>query len=394
MARIYSLDMLRGVFVATIFFFDAPPDKMYPILMHAPWEGFTLAEFGFPLFAFIMGVSMAISLSRHNPPLKKLLKRVSIIFALGIFLGTLPYIFSLMFVDNFTLKNFWDSAIVHGRLFGVFQRLALTYLFAILLVREIQNDAGIFIAAFILLALSSVGYHIYAPDNPFAAEHNISRAVDYIFPGVNHIYLPTHDPEGLYGSIAGTTSVLFGYLAGRILIANSNLRGRIFSMVEVGIVLLIAGGIWSFTDIISKNLWTTPYALINARIDFIWLAIFMKLFDVAFPMRKIYQLMIAFGRNPLFFFFTNCVVIIFLFILPVGDTNAYFWIYRHTTAGFISPEFGTTLFCVLWTLLWFPVAGDLRNYYVKNLFARRTARRCDNDNAFLGRAARKNLLDT
>ena len=31
--RIYSLDMLRGFFVATIFFFDAPPDNMYPILM-------------------------------------------------------------------------------------------------------------------------------------------------------------------------------------------------------------------------------------------------------------------------------------------------------------------------------------------------------------------------
>ena len=355
--RIFSLDMLRGVFVATIFFFDAPPDKMYPILAHAPWEGFTLAEFGFPLFAFIMGVSMAISLSRRNPPLKRLLKRVSIIFALGIFLGTLPYIFSLMFVENFTARNFLDSAIIHGRLFGIFQRLALTYLFAVLLVRVIKNDVGIFIAAFILLALSSAGYHIYAPENSFAIEHNISQAVDYIFPGKNHIYFPTHDPEGLYGCLAGTASVLFGYLAGRILIDNANLRDRIFFMVAVGIVLLISGGLWSFTDIISKNLWTTPYALINAGVDFIWLAIFMKIFDAGFKMTKIYQLLIAFGRNPLFFFFANCVVVLFLFILPVGDTNAYFWLYRHTTAGIISQEFGTMLFCILWTIIWFPVAA-------------------------------------
>lgn len=362
--RIYSLDMLRGVFVATIFFFDAPPANMYPILMHSQWEGFTLAEFGFPLFAFIMGVSMAISLSRRNPPLKKLLTRVAIIFALGIFLGTLPHIFSLMLVENFTLKNFFDSAIVHGRLFGVFQRLALTYLFAVLIVRALKNDIKILAAAFILLALSSVGYHLYAPDNPFAVEHNISRAVDFIFPGANHIYLPTHDPEGLYGSIAGTASVLFGYLAGKILIDNANLRDRIFFMIAVGAVLLIAGGLWSFADIICKNLWTTPYALINAGVDFIWLAIFMKLFDAAFPMRKIYQLMIAFGRNPLFFFFANSVIVLFLFIMPAGDTNAYFWLHRHTTAGFISPEFGTTLFCALWTLLWFPVAEIFHRFNI------------------------------
>ncbi|MBR4903719.1 MAG: hypothetical protein IKZ53_03535 [Selenomonadaceae bacterium] len=354
--RIYSLDMLRGFFVATIFFFDAPPSNMYPILMHSAWEGFTLAEFGFPLFAFIMGVSMAISLSRRNPPLKRLLTRVSIIFALGIFLGTLPHIFSLMFVENFTWSNFYDAAIVHGRLFGVFQRLALTYLFAVLIVRTIKNDVKIFMAAFVLLALSSAGYHIYSPENSFAIEHNISRAVDFIFPGANHIYLTTHDPEGLYGTIAGTASVIFGYLAGRILIDNANLRDRIFLMTAVGVVLLIAGGIWSFGDIICKNLWTTPYALINAGVDFIWLAIFMKLFDEGFRMRKIYQLMTAFGRNPLFFFFTNSVIVLFLFIMPIGDTNLYFWIYRHTTAGIISPEFGTTLFCLLWTLIWFPVA--------------------------------------
>ena len=128
--------------------------------------------------------------------------------------------------------------------------------------------------------------------------------------------MPTHDPEGLYGSIAGTASVLFGYLAGRILIDNAQLRDRIFFMIAVGVVLLIAGGVWSRFDIICKNLWTTPYTLINAGVDFIWLAIFMKIFDAGFKMTKIYELMIAFGRNPLFFFFANSVIVLFLFIMP------------------------------------------------------------------------------
>ena len=82
----------------------------------------------------------------------------------------------------------------------------------------------------------------------------------------------------------------------------------------------------------------------------------MKLFDEKFTRRHIYDLLIAFGRNPLFFFFANSVIVLFLFILPVGDTNAYFWLYMHTTAGVISHHFGATLFCALWTVLWFPVA--------------------------------------
>ena len=276
-------------------------------------------------------------------------------FAVGLFLNFLPSTINFLFFD-YTIKDFFDSAILHGRLFGIIQRLAVAYALGILLARAIRNDVGIFIAAIVLLTLSSLGYHIYAPDNPFSEAHNISRAVDYIFPGANHIYTPTHDPEGLYGSIAATASVLFGYLAGRILIDNAPMRDKIFLMVGLGAVLLIAGGLWSYVDIIAKKLWTTPYTLINAGIDFIWLAIFMKIFDAGFKMTKIYELMIAFGRNPLFFFFANSVVVLFLFILPLGDTNVYFWLYRHTTAGVISPEFGATLFCTLWTLLWLPVA--------------------------------------
>lgn len=364
--RIYSLDVLRSIAIIIMLFLDAPPDKIYPILMHAEWAGLTVPDVALPLFAFAMGAGAAISMSKRPLSTQRILKRTALMFAVGLFLNFLPSIINFLFVEDFTIKNFFDASIVHGRLFGIIQRLAVTYLLGVLLVRAIKNDVGIFIAAVVLLALSSLGYHIYAPDNPFATEDNISRAVDYIFPGANHIYTPTHDPEGLYGSISTTASVLFGYLAGRILIDNAALRDKIFLMGGLGIALLIAGGLWSQFDIISKKLWTTPYTLINAGGDFLVLALFTKLFAISERAKKLAEPFDALGMNPLFFFVANNFVLTILVMLPKSAEHGgiYLWLYRHTTQGLISTEFGATLFCVIWCLLWFPIAELFKRFNI------------------------------
>lgn len=336
--RIYSLDVLRGVAIAIMLLLDAPPDDLFEILEHAPWAGLTVADLAFPLFAFAMGTSAAISMSRREQSTKKILRRVTILFALGFFLNVLPIICAG--------EIFFDV-----RLFGVLQRLALTYALGIFVVKIFRHEFGILIAAFALLIVSSAGFHIYAPENPFDEAHNISGAVDLIFPGANHIYTATNDPEGLYGTFAGTSSVLFGFLAGKILIDNATSRDKIFILGAAGVLLLIAGGLWTNFDIVSKNLWTAPFALINAGIDLIFLALLVKFVDNS-SQKKISRPFCALGKNPLFFFMANNVVLTILFAIPCGDTNFYLWLYRHTTQGIFSPEFGATLFCVLWCVMW------------------------------------------
>ena len=264
----------------------------------------------------------------------------------------------MIFDGDFTTADFFERAIVHGRLFGIIQRLAITYALGIFTALTIKNNRGILLAAFVLLIVSSAGYHIYAPENPFDEAHNISQAVDYVFPGVNHIYRPTHDPEGLYGCLAGTASVLFGFLAGKIFVDNSSAREKIFIFCAAGAILLIAGGAWSFADIISKKLWTTPYALINAGLDFLLLALFMKFFDEPTALKKFSQPLCALGTNPLFFFVANNAILTLLYVLPDGKNfgGLYLELYQHTTQGLISTEFGATLFCATWALLWLPIA--------------------------------------
>ena len=358
MKRIYSLDVLRGVAISIMLFLDGPPDKIYSILEHPQWAGLTIPDIALPMFAFAMGAGAAISMSKRDFPTKKILKRTAFMFIIGMLLEMQPFLFLWIFADDFTAANFFERAIIHGRLFGIIQRLAVTYALGIFIARAFKDTRKILIAAVVLLIVSSAGYHIYAPDNPFDEAHNISQAVDYIFPGVNHIYRPTHDPEGLYGCLAGTASVLFGFLAGKILVDNSTPREKIFLFCKAAVILLIAGGIWSLTDIISKKLWTTPYALINAGIDFLLLALFMKLFDEETPLKKFAQPFGALGINPLFFFVANNALLTTLYIIPDGTiyNGVYLQLYQNTTQGLISTEFGATLFCMIWALLWLPLA--------------------------------------
>jgi len=364
--RIYSLDVLRGVAIAIMLFLDGPPDKIFSILEHPQWAGLTIPDIALPMFAFAMGAAAAISFSRRKPSAKKILKRTALMFLVGVLLEMEPFILLMIFDADFTTADFFERAIVHGRLFGIIQRLAITYALGIFTALAIKNNRGILIAAFVLLIVSSAGYHLYAPENPFDEAHNISQAVDYIFPGVNHIYRPTHDPEGLYGCLAGTASVLFGFLAGKIFVDDSTAREKISVFVAAGIFLSIAGGLWSLTDIISKKLWTTPYALINAGLDFLLLALFMKIFDASSAAKKFSQPLVALGINPLFFFVMNNAILTLLYVLPDGKNygGLYLQLYYNTTQGLISTEFGATLFCALWALLWLPIAEF---FYKKNI---------------------------
>ena len=60
--RIATLDIARGLAVALMIFVDDAGDAV-PAVNHAPWDGLTLADVVMPLFLFVVGASMALSLS-------------------------------------------------------------------------------------------------------------------------------------------------------------------------------------------------------------------------------------------------------------------------------------------------------------------------------------------
>src|SRR5882672_12385816 len=126
--RLMCLDVYRGLAVVGMILVDNPgsDDLAYWPIQHAEWNGWTPADFIFPSFVFLVGVSMVYSFAsrlRRGESRKKIflhaLVRSLILFAIGLFVNAMP-IFGL---DLHT----W-------RIYGVTQRIALCYLSAAVLV--------------------------------------------------------------------------------------------------------------------------------------------------------------------------------------------------------------------------------------------------------------------
>src|SRR6266581_1598557 len=109
-------------------------------LEHADWEGFHFYDLIFPLFVFIVGVSLVFSLSKtieregRAEALKRVFRRGILLFLIGIF-----------YSGGFSHP--WPDM----RLMGVLNRIALAYLFAGLLFCFFKPRALVAICAGILL---------------------------------------------------------------------------------------------------------------------------------------------------------------------------------------------------------------------------------------------------
>src|SRR6266850_4896452 len=110
-------------------------------LEHADWQGFHFYDLIFPLFVFLVGVSLVFSLTKtiEQAGRAEALKRV---FRRGILLFVIGLIYSGGFTET------WPNI----RLMGVLNRIALAYFFAGLLFCFFKPRALIAICAGLLIA--------------------------------------------------------------------------------------------------------------------------------------------------------------------------------------------------------------------------------------------------
>ncbi|CAF0805606.1 unnamed protein product [Didymodactylos carnosus] len=114
--RLLSLDAFRGVALVSMIFVNYGGGG-YSQFDHVPWHGITFADFVFPWFVWIMGVSITFSLKssldnnvRKRILLWKVLLRVIKLFLLG-------------FILNTRFKVFLSEV----RILGILQRFAVVY---------------------------------------------------------------------------------------------------------------------------------------------------------------------------------------------------------------------------------------------------------------------------
>ena len=224
--RILSIDVLRGLTIALMILVNDPGDwsHIYGQLDHAPWNGFTLTDFVFPNFLFIVGASTIFSITARRAKgdcrltlAGHMFRRALTIFAIKMFLTAFPHF-------DYT----------HLRIFGVLTRIAICYLIAGLLCLAVWNTRHRARALAAITAALLIGYWAlmrFVPVPGFGVpthampildpDRNLAAWLDrgfnsftrtWLHTGV--LYNHTRDPEGLLSTLPAIATTLIGCLTG------------------------------------------------------------------------------------------------------------------------------------------------------------------------------------
>lgn len=335
--RLTALDVLRGLTIGGMILVNSPGtwNHVYPPLLHSSWNGLTAADVIFPLFMFMMGMSMYISLKKYafhlqKELLLKIIRRTFLIFIIGTsiyatatFLGTLRET-SLQpdFVGNPWKEAF--TSLGNVRILGVLQRLALCYGAGSLLVTTIRHRYIPYLIAFLL-----IGYYvILLAGNGFVyGPENILSYVDMHVLGIDHIYNDRGiDPEGVLSTIPSIAQVLTGFLFGKICMETADMKDKLNRLFLYGSICLIAGFLLQDICPLNKKVWSSTFVLVTCGFSALILAILIRYIDVTPKFRKTWIFEI-FGVNPLFCYVLSEILYILADSLPLQERSMHDIIY-------------------------------------------------------------------
>ena len=300
--RILSVDVLRGFdmfwivggtgfFAAILKLFGGKIEQtLLPQLDHAEWEGFYFYDLIFPLFVFIIGMSVVFSLQKiiatkgKKAAYNRIIRRTILLFLLGlIYYGGM------------------NNGFHNIRLGGVLQRLALCYFFAGVLFIHFQLRG--LIAAFAALLLVYWAWLSFIPvpglgHTSFAMGENWANWID-------GRYLPllkwhgTWDNQGILSTFPAVASALLGVFAS-LLLRNKQVPDmkKVYYFIGAGVVLVILGYLWGLQFPIIKRIWTSSYVLVAGGYSSILLGVFYLILDV-WKIQKWSIMFVWIGMNPI-----------------------------------------------------------------------------------------------
>jgi predicted acyltransferase len=394
--RVLSVDVLRGLTIALMILVNDPGDwgHVYTQLDHSEWNGFTLTDFVFPNFLFLVGVSIVLSLSSRiargeskRSLALHMFRRAAIIFLIKLLLSAFPHFH-----------------LTHLRIFGVLTRIAVCYLIAGLICLVVWNarhrartlaaiTAACLISYWALMRFVPVpGYGVPTHAMPILdPDRNLAAWLDRAFNDFTQHYLHTgslynrtHDPEGLLSTLPSIATTLIGCTTGLWMrmekepmpsfvterFPNANHFSTLIVLLLAGLLSLAAGLVWSPWFPLNKNLWTSSYVLFSAGLSLLLLALCYWLIDICRLNTKpagkaLLWPWLVFGSNAIAaYVVSNFIVELMLWIkvpasamrdpdTPSAPITAWLWTYRHLFAYSNSTEISSLAFAIAFTALCF-----------------------------------------
>ncbi len=374
--RLLSLDVFRGATIAAMIVVNNPGswDHVYSQLRHAPWHGWTITDWIFPFFLFIVGVAMTFSFSKRlaqgaskGQLFKHVLWRSAILFALGLLINGFP--FGLMPGHEFSWSTF--------RIPGVLQRIAICYLIAsaIFLITNVRAQSAWLVAFLIiywllikLVPVPGYGAGVLEPTG------NLGWYLDStLMNGHTWEYAPAagFDPEGIISTLPAIATTLFGILTGHWLRGGASSQKKMLGMLAAGAALLTLGWIFDRWLPINKNLWTSTFAIFMAGWALLWLGAIYWMVDIKGWCRGA-QPFVIFGMNAIVVFVLSDLLAIVLWVMswtkPDGAaTTLHDEIHENIFVPLASPKFASLLFALAFLLLMYLVAWGMwkKRWFVK-----------------------------
>lgn len=329
--RLTSLDALRGFDMfwiigasALVKAFERMNDNpvtrfLSTQLQHVKWEGFRFYDLIFPLFLFIMGVSLVYSQSRTRVQggkaavVRRILRRSLLLFLLGVFYYG-------------GVSREWPNI----QLGGVLQRIALCYLFAALIFVTVRLKGMIAICVSLLVGYWALVTFVPFPDllldkatvkqlaekigtdSPAALAaavpgrvsgvyeegRNLTNYLDFRFlPGKKgQIY---YINEGLLSTLPAISICLFGVFAGLLL--QSGKAGeccKVRWLLAAGAMAVLVGLFWSLQFPLIKRIWSSSFVLVASGLSAILLAGFYQVVEI-WKFQKWCRPFVWIGMNPI-----------------------------------------------------------------------------------------------
>jgi predicted acyltransferase len=308
-ARLLCLDVYRGLMVAAMIVVDNPgnDDGAYGPIMHAKWNGWTPADFIFPSFLVLVGISIVYSFAarlERGETRRQILfhafKRSLILIAIGLLVNASPII-------GLDLRT-W-------RFEGVTQRIGICYFIAAILQLwagrrgQILALAACLVGYWALLRFVPVpGAGFPARDIPFMDQvQNLPAWLDRkLFTG--HLYDGTRDPEGILHTIPAIGTTLVGVLTGHWLKTKKDATKLIGGMVLFGILGLLSGLLWNRWFPINKNLWTSSFVLFSGGFALLFLSLLYWVTEVQCWRGRWTMPILVFGMNAIAGFVADSLV--------------------------------------------------------------------------------------
>jgi predicted acyltransferase len=329
--RLMSLDALRGFDMFWIVGAEEIVHALHKVsktgfvnllatqMSHEKWEGVRFYDLIFPLFVFIVGVSMVFSLTRIVEESGKFaaLKRI-------FWRGLLLYAIGILYYGGF----------VHGvdriRLMGVLQRIALCYFFAGMIFCSFKLRGMVITCVALLAGYWALMAWVPVRDiqldktnlEKLAQQMGTTNAVQLFYqttntitgrydPGLNlanHIdfqYLPFrrwdtyYDPEGLLSTLPAVATCLLGVFAG-LLLRNKSIGEpkKVLWLLGAGVGGVLLGHLWGLQFPVIKKIWTSSYVLVAGGYSCLFLAVFYQIIDV-WKFQKWSLPFVWIGMNPI-----------------------------------------------------------------------------------------------